>query len=551
MSKQIFFNKVVHDRIRKGAKVVSDAVRLTMGPRGRNVAIDRGHGSPTITNDGVSIAKEITIEDKIENMGAEIIKEIAMKTNDEAGDGTTTATVLAGEMIERGFAQVDLGVNAIGIRLGMEEAKNRVIEELKKISHPIKDKKNIIQVATISAESEEIGKIIADTIDKVGIDAVVTVEESEGVGIVSEVVDGMQLDKGYISPYMITNRERMESEMKNAYILITDRKISTMVEIVPILEKLIQSGKKELVIIAEDIDGEALTNIVLNRLRGVFNILGIKAPGYGDKKKELLQDIAVLTGGKLIDSTLQEKLEDTELSDLGVANRIISNKDRTTIVGGKSKGQALNNRIKELKNELANNTAKYEKDKIAERVAKLSGGVAVLKVGAGSESEMKYLKLKIEDAVNATKAAIDEGIVVGGGVALVRVANNIRKQTIKSPHKLFEKEFGIGVDIVLQACEAPLLQIARNAGRTEDAMIIANDIKNLSGNAGYDAGKDEIVKDMIVAGIIDPVKVTRSAISNAVSATAILLTTNCAIIDSPKKEEHNHTDMPGGMGMGY
>ncbi|MCX8513660.1 MAG: chaperonin GroEL [Candidatus Pacebacteria bacterium] len=551
MSKQIFFNKEVHDRIRRGAKVVSDAVRLTMGPRGRNVAIDKGYGSPTITNDGVSIAKEITLEDKIENMGAEIIKEIAMKTNDEAGDGTTTATVLACEMIEKGFAQVDLGVNAIGIRLGMEEAKNRIIEELKKISHPIKDKKNIIQVATISAESEEIGKIIADTIDKVGIDAVVTVEESEGVGIVSEVVDGMQLDKGYISPYMITNRERMESEMKNAYILITDRKISTMVEIVPILEKLIQSGKKELVIIAEDIDGEALTNIVLNRLRGVFNILGIKAPGYGDKKKELLQDIAILTGGKVIDSNLQEKLEDTELTDLGVANRIISNKDKTTIVGGKSKGQALNNRIKELKNELANTKATYEKDKIAERIAKLSGGVAVLKVGAGSESEMKYLKLKIEDAVNATKAAIDEGIVVGGGVALVRVANNIRKQTIKSTHKLFEKEFNIGVDIVLQACEAPILQIARNAGRTEDAMIIANDIKHLSGFAGYDAGKDEIVKDMIVAGIIDPVKVTRSAISNAVSATAILLTTNSAIIDSPKKEESKHTEMPGGMGMGY
>ena len=550
MSKQIFFNKEVHDKLKNGAKIVADAVRLTMGPKGRNVAIDKGYGSPTITNDGVSIAKEIILSDKLENMGAEIIKEVAQKTNDEAGDGTTTSTVLAFEMIKMGFDKVDLGVNAIGIRLGMEAAKDKIIEELSKMSHPIKDKKNIIQVATISAESEDIGKIIAETIDKVGTDATVSVEESEGVGIVSEVVDGMQFDKGYISPYMMTNRERLESEMKNAHILITDRKISTITEIVPLLEKLIQAGKKELVIIAEDIDGDALTNLVLNRLRGIFSVLGIKAPGFGDKKKDILEDIAILTGAKVIHSDLQEKLEDVNIGDLGMASRVVSHKDKTIIIGGKSNNGAIKNRIAELKSELDNIKAKYDKDKISERIAKLSGGVAVLKVGAGSESEMKYLKLKIEDAVNATKAAIDEGIVPGGGVALVRAANNVRKINLKSNSKQFEKEFSVGVDIVLQACEAPLLQIASNAGRERDNMIIINEIINNSNNYGYDAGRNEMVKDMIVAGIIDPVKVTRSALSNAVSATAILITTNAAIVDIPKEEKHNHNDM-NGMGMGY
>ncbi len=533
----IISGKEAHDKLRAGVKAVAEAVSVTIGPRGRNVALEKSYGGPTITNDGVSIAKEITLLDPIENIGADVIKEVAQKTNDLAGDGTSTSAVLTASMVEAGFAQVDLGVNAMGIKMGMEKASEAVIEELKKMAIQIKDKAKIVQVATISSESEELGKIIAETIEKVGKDGVVTVEESQGTGLESELALGMSFDKGYVSPYMVTNKERMEGEAVDASILITDKKISSIQEVLPLVEKLVQIGKKELVIIAEDIDGEALTTFVLNKLRGTFSVLGIKAPGYGDNKKDMLEDIAVVTGGTLITEVTGLKLEDASLSHLGKAARIIATKDTTTIVGGKGKKGDIEARAAYLRTVSKDMVNKYEKAKHEERAAKLTGGVAVLRVGAVTESEMKYLKLKIEDAVNATKAAISEGIVPGGGVALVRAAETVRAKGLKNTHKGWKEEFDKGVSIVLDACAAPLRLIAENAGR-KDSLLVIHEVRRGKGNAGYDAASDLHVSDMIASGIIDPVKVTRSALMHAVSAASMLLTTDVAIanIPEPKKE---------------
>lgn len=547
MSKQILFNEDARRSLKKGIDAVADAVRITIGPRGRNVVFDKGYGAPTITNDGVSIAKEITLKDKFENMGAEIVKEVASKTNDMAGDGTTTAVVLTQAIISEGLKRTAMGANGIVVRHGIEKAAQDVVEELRQMSKEIKTKDEIRQVATISAESEELGKIIAETIDKVGKDGVVTVEESQSFGVDSEVVEGLEFDKGYISPYMITNSERMESEYKDPLILITDKKISTIKEILPLLELVAQGGKKELVIIADDVDGEALTTIVVNKLRGAFSILAVKAPGYGDRKKEILQDIAVTVGAKVISDELGITLEKADLSVLGKAGRFISKKDSSIIVGGKGKKSEILGRVSALRAQKESSDSKYDTEKLEERIAKLSGGVAVIRVGAATETEMKYLKLKIEDAVNATKAAIEEGIVLGGGSALVKVAEKILTKVAKKK-ELVDPEFDIGYNVLINSLYAPLRQIAINAGK-DDGSVIVDKVKNSKGNIGYNA-KNDTFEDMLTAGIVDPVKVTRSCVQNAASAAAILLTTEVAIADDPKDEKAVPGGAPGG-GMDY
>ena len=551
MAKQIIFNEKARQLLKNGVDKVADAVKITIGPRGRNVVLDKGYGAPTITNDGVSIAKEITLSDKFENMGAEIVKEVANKTNENAGDGTTTAVVLTQAIIAEGIKQTTMGVNAMGIRLGIENAASEVVVALKKIGKEIKTKEEIMQVASISAESKEIGKIIADTIGKVGKDGVVTVEESQSFGIESEIVEGMQFDKGYVSPYMITNTDRMEAEYRDVPLFITDKKISSIKDILPLLEKLAQTGKKEIVIIADDVDGEALATFVVNKIRGAFSVLAIKAPGYGDRKKDILQDIAVLTGAKVVSDELGIKLENVDMTVLGRANKIIATKDSTTIVGGKGKKSDIEARVSQLKKIKEKTESKFDVEKIEERLAKLTGGGAIIKVGAATETEMKYLKLKIEDAVNATKAAIEEGIVPGGGVALIRAARSVEVSLKNVPAyaKSFESEFMVGVSILLKALEAPLRQIAINAGK-DDGSVIVDKVKNAKGLSGYDAANDTIVPDMVLAGIIDPLKVTRSCVQNASSAAAVLLTTEVAIADEPK-EESSPALGRGGMGMDY
>lgn len=546
MAKEVLFGEEVKKKLQKGVDTVANAVKVTLGPRGRNVILDKSYGGPTITNDGVSIAKEITLKDKFENMGAEIIKEVANKTNEVAGDGTTTATVLTQALFTEGLKQTTMGINSMAVRIGMEHAANDVVETLKKMSTKISSLDEIKQVATISAESAELGEKIAETIDKVGKDGVVTVEESQSFGIETELTEGMEFDKGYVSPYMVTNPERMEAEYKDAHILITDKKISSVQEILPLLEKIAQTGRKELVIIADDVEGEALATLVVNKLKGGFSVLAVKAPGYGDRKKEILADIAITTGGQVISEDIGLKLENAELSQLGKADRVIATKDNTTIVGGTGKKEAITDRVNALKAQLEQSTSKFDKEKLEERIAKLSGGVAVIRVGAATEAEMKYLKLKIEDAVNATKAAIDEGIVPGGGTALARAAGIVEKEILAK--KNLEREELIGYNIVLKALEMPLRQIADNTGKHDGAVIVQK-VKEAGGNAGYDAAKAEMIDDMIKAGIIDPVKVTRSGVQHAVSAAAILLTTEAAIADAPEPDKPAMQDM-GGMGGG-
>jgi chaperonin GroEL len=540
MAKKIIYNEDARKALVKGVNAVADAVKITLGPRGRNVVLDKGYGSPTITNDGVSIAREISLKDKFENMGAEIVKEVASKTNDNAGDGTTTATVLAQAIVNEGLKHTSMGVNAMAVKNGIEAASRDVVEALRSMAKPIKDDSDIRHVATISAESPEIGAIIADTIKKVGEDGVVTVEEAQTLTVEAEVVSGLEFDKGYISPYMITNPDRMEAEYSDPAILITDKKISSIKEVLPLLEKLAQAGKKELVIIAEDVDGEALTTFLVNKLRGGFSVLAVKAPGYGDRKKEMLQDIAVTVGATVISEELGITFEKADLSVLGKARKVISTKDNTVIVGGKGKKSDIDERVAQLKAQRDNSDSKYDKEKIDERIAKLKGGVAVLRVGASTESEMKYLKLKIEDAVNATKAAMKEGIVPGGGVALIKAGHLVEKGMKKE----MSREAEIGYKIVLKALEAPLKQIAINAGK-DDGAVIVEKVKQGKGNFGYDALKDEMVADMIVAGIVDPVKVTRSGVQNACSAASILLTTEAAVADDGEEKKESH-----GAGMG-
>jgi chaperonin GroEL len=557
MAKQILSGEEARKALKSGVDKVANAVKITIGPRGRNVVLDKGYGAPTITNDGVSIAKEISLPDKMENMGAEIVKEVASRTDDVAGDGTTTAVVLFQALVAEGMSRTAMGANPMGVRRGMEAALRDAVEVLKDMAKPIKTDAEIEQVATISVESPEMGKKIASTIKEVGKDGVVTVEESQGFGIESEVVEGMEFDKGYVSAYMVTDTTRMEAVFKDAYILLTDKKISSIQEILPLLEKLASTGHKELVIIADDVDGEALTTLVVNKLRGGFSALAVKAPGYGERKKDMLADLAVVTGGVVISDDVGMKFEDITVEMLGHAGRVISTKDKTIIVDGKGKKAKVTERVEQMRKQLVNTDSKYDKEKLEERIAKLTGGVAILRVGAATETEMKYLKLKIEDAVKATKAAIAEGIVPGGGSALVRVSALLAEKVAKSDASKkghFDKqnsEFLIGYHIVLSALLSPFKQIVINSGR-DDAAVFIKEIAEAKGNAGYNAAKDEFTLDMLKAGIVDPVKVTRAGLEHAVSAAAILLTTEVAISDIPEKKEAPQGGMGGGMGeMGY
>lgn len=546
MAKQIIFDEKARRALKAGIDKAANAVKVTLGPRGRNVALDRGYGGPSIVNDGVSIAKEISLSNKFENMGAEIVKEVATKTNDIAGDGTTTSVVLLQALVEEGMKYTTMGVNSMAVREGIEKAAQEAIEELKDLAKSVDSDEEVRQVATISAESEEIGGKIADVIKQVGKDGVVTVEESQSLEIETEIVEGMEFDRGYVSAYMITDTSRMEATYKDAPILITDKKISSIQEVLPVLEKVAQSGKKELVIIADDVDGEALTTFVLNKLRGNFNVLGIKAPGYGDRKKEMLVDIAAVVGGEIISEEVGIKFENATLDMLGRAARVTATKDRTVIVGGKGKKADIEKRVSQIKTQLEQTDSKFDKEKLQERLAKLTGGVAVIRVGAATETEMKYLKLKIEDAVNATKAALAEGIVAGGGSALVKVMSALASTFAKNK-KAMTAEQAIGYDVVLHALQMPLRQIAINAGK--DAGVIVEKVKEGDATAGYDAVRDEVVDDMLEAGIVDPVKVTRTGLQRAVSAAAILLTTEAAIADEPE-EKKDAPAMPGMGGMG-
>jgi chaperonin GroEL len=541
MAKQIVFSEDARGKLARGVAAVANAVKVTIGPRGRNVVIDKGWGTPTITNDGVSIAKEIELADKIENMGASIIKEVATKTNDAAGDGTTTATVLTGAMVAEGMKYVTAGANALGIRLAIEKAANEAVETLKKLAVPVKGKKEMVrQVAAISAESVEIGNLVAETIEKIGQDGVVTVEESQSIGVSTHIAQGLEWSQGFVSPYMMTNPERMEAELKDPYVLVTDRKISSVKEVLPLLEKVAQQGQKFMVIVADDVDGEALSTFVINKLRGTFNVLAVKAPGFGDRKKEELRDIAATVGANVISDEVGLSLEKAELSDLGRADKVIATKDRTVVVGGKGKKADIDKRASLVEAQARKEESKYNREALEKRAAQLRGGIAVIRVGAATEAETKYLKLKIEDAANATKAAIAEGIVAGGGVALVKAAAGLRATLKKEAAKLsLEKK--TGYDIVIKALEEPLRQIAENAGR--EGAVIVDKVANGAGLSGYDALEDEMVDDMVKAGIIDPLKVTRSGLQNAASAAGILLTTEVAIAELPKEEKagaHDH-----------
>lgn len=543
MAKQVISGEEARRGLKRGVDKVADAVRLTIGPRGRNIVLDRGFGGPTITNDGVTIAKEIVLADRLENLGAEIVKEVANKTNDQAGDGTTTSVVLAQSLIDEGMKYTTLGVNAMALKQGIERGALETVKALKEISKPVKGKEEIRQVATISAESEELGKIIADTIDTVGKDGVVTVEESQSIGVSSEFVEGLEFDKGYVSHYMVTNSERMEAEMKDAPILLTDKKISNVKEILPLLEKLAESGRKDLVIIADDVEGEALATFVVNKLRGTFNVLAIKAPGYGDRKKDMLADIAITVGATVISEDVGLNFESADVSMLGSASKVISTKDSTVIVGGKGSKKDITARVDGLKKMLEMTDSKFDQEKIEERIAKLSGGVAVIKVGAATETEMKYLKYKIEDAVSATRAAIEEGIVPGGGSALIKAAEIVRKVKLTG----VSDDVKSGFDILVRSLEAPLREIAKSTGKSDGSVIIEK-VRNQE-NDGYDAKQDVMVKDMVKAGIIDPVKVTRSAVQNAASAAAVLLTTEVAVVDVPEEGNSGGGADMSGMGM--
>ena len=537
MAKQILLSEKARHAMKRGVDQVADAVKLTMGPKGRNVVLDKSFGTPQITNDGVTIAKEIELDDRFENMGASLVKEVASKTNDAVGDGTTTAVLLTQALINEGLKYSAAGVNVIGLRRGLEEATGKVVKKLQDMAKPVKTKEETVQVATISAESRELGEIIAEAIEKVGKDGAVTVEESQGTGIEKEIVEGMQFDRGYVSPYMITNAERMEAVMEDPHILITDKKISSIQTILPLLEKLAKTGQKELVIIAEDVDGDALATLVVNRIRGAFSALAVKAPGFGDRRKEMLEDIAVLTAGKVISEEVGLKLENVDLSMLGRARRIVSDKDNTTVVGGKGRKEDIEKRIKQIRAQIERSTSEYDREKLQERLAKLAGGVAVIRVGAATETEMKYVKLKIEDAVAATKAALAEGIVAGGGVALFKAATLLYQEWEKEQPR---GERAIAHQIILNALEEPLAQIAANAGKRVgeiSSKIKEKIMADPKSNSGFDALNDKIVADMIKEGIVDPVKVTRSALENATSVAAMFLTTEAAIADLPKKEE--------------
>jgi len=542
MAKQIIFDEQARQAMRKGVDQLANAVKVTLGPKGRNVVIDKGYGGPTITKDGVTVAKEIELEDKFENLGAELVKEVASKTNDVAGDGTTTATVLAQAMIAEGLKNITAGANPLAVKRGIEKGVEAIVAELKKISKPVQGNE-IEQVAAISANDTEIGKKIADAMKEIGADGVITVEEGQTFGIETEVVKGMRIDKGYASPYMVTNPERMEADYTDPYILITDKKISSIQEILPILEKVVQSGKKEIVLVCDDIDGEALATLIVNKLRGTFSALAVKAPGFGDRRKEMLADIAVVTGANVITEELGRKLDSITLEDLGQAHKVIATKDNTTFVGGAGDEAKIQARVAQIRKTLEATDSEFDREKLQERLAKLAGGVCVIKVGAATEVEMKEKKHRIEDAVAATKAAVEEGIVPGGGVALLRTAKALETATA-------EGEENIGLAILKKAIEEPIRAIAQNAGK--DGSVVAEEVKKRKGNEGYNALTD-VYEDLLKAGIVDPTKVTRSALQNAASVAAMFLTTECVITDKPKKEEPSGhgAGMGGGMGMDY
>ena len=546
MSKNILYNEEARQALKRGADKLADAVKVTLGPRGRNVVLDKGFGCPTITKDGVTVAKEIELEDAQENLGAELIKEVASKVNDVAGDGTTTATVLAQSMLAEGTKMVSAGHDPLAIRRGLEKGVEAVVSSIKENSKEVSGKEEVAQVASISANDKEIGNIIAEAMDSVGKDGVITVEESQSFGVEKEVVEGMQFDNGYVSPYMITDTNRMEAVYEDPFILITDKKISSLQEILPLLEKLAEAGKKELVIVGEDVEGEALATLVVNKLRGTFSVLAVKAPGFGDRRKEMLEDMAVLTGGRVITEEVGLKLENTTVEDLGRARKVISSKENTTVVEGKGDKEKIDARIEQIKKGIETTDSDFDKEKFQERLAKLSGGVAVIKVGAATETEMKEKKHRIEDAVLATKAAAEEGIVPGGGVALLRAIRVLGSVEASQEER-------VGLQILKRALEEPMRQIAENAG--EDGGVVISKVLNREDAAdGYNASNGEY-ENLVSAGVIDPAKVTRSALQNAASIASMFITTEAVVSENP--EEKNSPGMPDpgmggmpGMGMG-
>jgi len=538
-AKELLFNTEARAKLKKGVDHLAEAVKVTLGPKGRNVVIDKKFGSPTVTKDGVTVAKEIELSDPIENMGAQMVKEVATKTSDLAGDGTTTATVLAQAIYREGLKNVTAGANPMELKRGIDRAVEAVVEHLKTISTPSAGKKEIAQVGTISANNDkEIGNLIAEAMEKVGKDGVITVEEAKGLETTLETVDGMQFDRGYLSPYFVTDPEKMEAAVEDPYILIHDKKISAMKELLPILEKVAQTGKP-LLLIAEDVEGEALATLVVNKLRGTLKVCAVKAPGFGDRRKEMLRDIAVLTAGQVISEEVGFKLENATLNDLGRAKRIVVDKDNTTIVDGKGKENDIQGRINEIKAAIDKSTSDYDKEKLQERLAKLSGGVAVINVGAATETEMKEKKARVEDALHATRAAVEEGIVAGGGVALIRAQSVLEKLRGTEDEK-------IGVDIVRRALEEPIRMIAQNAG-AEGSIVVARVKESKEKNFGYNAATDTY-EDLVKAGVIDPTKVTRTALQNAASIAGLLLTTECVVVE--KKEDKPAPAAPPGGGMG-
>jgi len=540
MAKQLSFDENARQALLVGVKKLARAVKATLGPSGRNVILEKKFGSPTITKDGVTVAKEIELSDPYENMGAQLIKEVSSRTSDVAGDGTTTATVLAEAIYSEGLRNVTAGANPTSLQRGIMKATEAIVAELKKIATPVKDSKEVAQVATVSANWDaEIGNIIADAMDKVGKEGTITVEEAKSIETTLEVVEGMQFDKGYLSPYFVTNAETMECNLESAYILINEKKVSNLKDMLPLLEKVARSGKP-LLIIAEDVEGEALATLVVNKLRGTLNIVAVKAPGFGDRRKAMLEDIAILTGGKCITEDLGIKLENVELSDLGKAKRITIGKENTVIVEGEGSSDAIQGRVQQIKNQIEGTTSDYDREKLQERLAKLAGGVAVINVGAATETEMKEKKARVEDALHATRAAVEEGIVPGGGVALIRATAALGDLGLSGDE-------ATGADIVKRAIEAPLRQLAANAG-VEGALIVA-EVKKGKGNHGYNVATAKY-EDLIAAGVVDPAKVTRSALQNAASISGLLLTTECLIADIPKEEAGDPHSHSHGEGMG-
>ena len=541
MAKDIKFSENARHSLLKGVDKLADTVKTTLGPKGRNVVLEKSYGAPDITNDGVTIAKSIDLEDHFENMGAKLVSEAAQKTNDIAGDGTTTATVLTQAIVREGMKNVTAGANPVGIRRGIETATKAAVDELHKISHKVSTKDEIAQVASVSSASTEVGNLNADAMEKVGHDGVITIEESKGIDTELSVVEGMQFDRGYLSQYMVTDNDKMEADLDNPYILITDKKISNIQDILPLLQEIVQQGKS-LLIIADDVDGEALPTLVLNKIRGTFNVVAVKAPGFGDRRKAMLEDIAILTGGTVISSDLGLELKDTKIDQLGKAGKVTVTKDSTTIVEGAGSKDAISERVDQIKKQIADTTSDFDREKLQERLAKLAGGVAVIKVGAATETELKERKYRIEDALNATRAAVEEGYVAGGGTALVDVMKSIQGNV-----KGDSQDAQTGVNIVMKALGAPVRQIAENAGK--DGAVILDHLEHEDPEIGYNAATDKW-ENMVKAGIIDPTKVTRSALQNAASIAALLLTTEAVVADAPEDDKNQAPAAPNpGMGM--